>query len=353
MRIKSVSRSSSSSAQSPSRSSSKLRARRSSSQSKQRRVVETPTLPKLPPSHRLATYDELNAHPDYSYLADSSYIISGYRWQGGLRAATSSLFSLHNETANVFTHLAGAVVFGILLGALLIGGPSLVLKLEADVVSSSERHLPTWPLAVFLCGATLCLGLSAVYHLLAPTSREYARFLQRLDYSGISALIFTSNVPAVIYVFACDPLIASFYVVFAALANGVCVVMGLTDRFASSKYRGYRAAAFSIAGISGTFPLIHALINVQHRTNIDPKEYRAITSFALGLLSMGAQYLIGAFLYAMRLPERWARGRFDYFSSHSLFHCLVVTAAATHWETIKQLYIWRAEEAQCGGASGI
>jgi adiponectin receptor len=347
MRTKSVSRSfrsSTSSTQTPPRSSSKLRVR-SSSQSKTQAVPKQ----RLPPTHRLATYDELNAHPDYSYLADSSYIISGYRWQGGLRAATSSLFSLHNETANVFTHLAGAVVFGVLLGALLVGGPSLVLKLEADVVSSSERLLPTWPLAVFLCGATLCLGLSAIYHLLAPTSREYARFLQRLDYSGISALIFTSNVPAIIYVFACDPMIASFYVVFAAIANGVCVVMGLTDRFASSKYRGYRAAAFSIAGISGTFPLIHALINVQRRAIIDPSESRAITSFAVGLLSMGAQYLIGAFLYAMRLPERWARGRFDYFSSHSLFHCLVVTAAATHWETIKQLYIWRAQEQQCVG----
>lgn len=49
------------------------------------------------------------------------------------------------------------------------------------------------------------------------------------------------------------------------------------------------------------------------------------------MLAEGALYVTGAGLYAARVPEKWAPGRFDIWgSSHQIFHFLVVAAAACH-----------------------
>lgn len=49
------------------------------------------------------------------------------------------------------------------------------------------------------------------------------------------------------------------------------------------------------------------------------------------MLAEGVLYITGAGLYAARVPEKWAPGRFDIWgSSHQIFHFLVVAAAACH-----------------------
>ncbi|CAF4980095.1 unnamed protein product, partial [Rotaria magnacalcarata] len=50
------------------------------------------------------------------------------------------------------------------------------------------------------------------------------------------------------------------------------------------------------------------------------------------LLIVASLYLIGACLYAARIPERLAPGLFDiWFQSHQLFHVFVVAAACVHY----------------------
>jgi adiponectin receptor len=53
------------------------------------------------------------------------------------------------------------------------------------------------------------------------------------------------------------------------------------------------------------------------------------------MLAQGGLYVLGAVIYACRVPERWAPGRFDLVgSSHQIFHVLVLCAAATHFNGI-------------------
>ncbi|CAF3918052.1 unnamed protein product [Rotaria sordida] len=50
------------------------------------------------------------------------------------------------------------------------------------------------------------------------------------------------------------------------------------------------------------------------------------------LLIVATLYVIGASLYAARIPERLAPGLFDiWFQSHQLFHVFVVAAACVHY----------------------
>lgn len=62
-----------------------------------------------------------------------------------------------------------------------------------------------------------------------------------------------------------------------------------------------------------------------------------------GLILMGSFYLIGALMYATRIPERFLPGFFDYVgSSHQWFHVLVVLAVLIHYKTTNTLYSWLA-----------
>ena len=53
----------------------------------------------------------------------------------------------------------------------------------------------------------------------------------------------------------------------------------------------------------------------------------------------GALYILGAAIYAARVPERLQPGSFDIWgSSHQIFHVLVVLAAAVHLVGLVQAF---------------
>ena len=58
----------------------------------------------------------------------------------------------------------------------------------------------------------------------------------------------------------------------------------------------------------------------------------------------GISYIIGAFLYILRFPEKKFQGKFDYIgSSHQLFHILVFIGAASHYFGSLDAYKYRFE----------
>jgi adiponectin receptor len=59
-------------------------------------------------------------------------------------------------------------------------------------------------------------------------------------------------------------------------------------------------------------------------------------------------YLIGAALYAARIPERIFPGKFDiWFQSHQIFHVFVVAAAYAHYHGICKLASYRLTIGDC------
>ncbi|OQR87562.1 adiponectin receptor protein [Achlya hypogyna] len=63
---------------------------------------------------RLAGYHVLHDQ-GFSFLADNAYIRSGYRVNYSALHCVQSLFELHNETWNVWTHIVGSLIFACLL----------------------------------------------------------------------------------------------------------------------------------------------------------------------------------------------------------------------------------------------
>jgi adiponectin receptor len=106
--------------------------------------------------------------------------------------------------------------------------------------------------------ACFCLGCSAAFHLLNVKSLSFHTFLSRLDYGGISFLIFGSCVPIITYSFACQPAYVERWVwigIMATLAL-ICFVASLVPSFDTPKWRPVRGIMFMAAGISASAIII-------------------------------------------------------------------------------------------------
>ncbi|KAG2496970.1 hypothetical protein HYH03_004976 [Edaphochlamys debaryana] len=200
--------------------------------------------------------------------------------------------------------------------------------------------VPRWPVYVFLAGAMTCLLLSATCHLFGCCSKHIAAIIWRFDYAGIAILIVASFYPPVYYGFLCQPYWRVFYLITTTIMGAGAVAVSLLDVFQTTQWRAFRAGMFAALGLWGAVPLIHAC--AVHR---DISAMR--TSTALDAL-MGALYLLGAVIYATRVPERWLPGRFDVlFHGHQIFHILIVAAAFVHYKAILLLLHWRDASGGC------
>lgn len=81
---------------------------------------------------------------------------------------------------------------------------------------------------------------------------------------------------------------------------------------------------FVAFGFSGVVPVVHGLLT-------HGRQYMEDRMSLSWVVAHGGLYILGAFLYAARWPERSFPGRFDVWgSSHQIFHLCVVLAAGTH-----------------------
>jgi adiponectin receptor len=71
------------------------------------------------------------------------------------------------------------------------------------------------------------------------------------------------------------------------------------------------------------------------------------------LVLQGVLYIVGAVIYALRIPERFAPGKFDIWgASHQIFHLFVLAAAVTHFWGLCVAYEYWHERALEVGAGG-
>jgi len=266
------------------------------------------------------------------WLQDNDFLHNWHRPPlPSFRMCFRSIFRIHTETGNIWTHLLGCIAFmGIMLYFLCASAWHSSIGLEEKLVFTA-----------FFIGAILCLGFSFMFHTVSCHSEFVGKLFSKLDYCGIAILIMGSFVPWLYYGFYCDFQPKLIYLTSVVLLGITTIVVSLWDKFSTPKYRGIRASVFLTFGLSGIIPAVHY-------TLLEGWDL-AITKASLGwLILMGSLYVLGAILYAIRVPERFFPGKCDlWFQSHQIFHVLVLAAAFVHYHGISEMAMYRLTHADC------
>lgn len=248
------------------------------------------------------------------WLHDNEFLTKGHRPQlYSFSTCFRSIFRVHTETGNIWTHLLGFMAF-IVVAVWFLVSSSADMEWQEKVVFSA-----------FFSGAILCLGFSWMFHTVYCHSEKVGRIFCKLDYCGISFLIMGSAVPWLYYSFYCRSSTKIIYLAVIISLGIICITISMWDRFSRPDYRPVRAGAFMAFGLSGCVPVIHHIITDGY--------HEAVNFAALGtLIPMALLYLSGALIYAARFPESVWPGKFNFwFQSHQIFHVCVVAAAFIHY----------------------
>eukprot|EP00879_Flechtneria_rotunda_P011392 GHRR01011899.1.p1 GENE.GHRR01011899.1~~GHRR01011899.1.p1 ORF type:complete len:423 (+),score=147.84 GHRR01011899.1:118-1386(+) len=320
--------------------------------------------------------------PDY--LRDNEYIVGSYRPEQSAWDSIRTIFSLHNETGNVWTHILGFFLF-LGLAFYFFYHPPTPLAVTAEQVEtlfhsmqhqleslhvgdnlqalshslSDKVHVLEDKLSHALTGNLHVVGHSL--HSLQDNLQTVSHRLQDNLHSLQDSL---HSVEANLQQHAASlgsNLASKAGVLQAALQQqlkpivqwptprwpGAAVVsMSLPTMFQAREYRAIRATVFTLLGAWGVVPVTHLLLSHGHVWAIR-------RAFQLDLL-MGLIYVCGAVIYACRIPERWYPGSFDIFGhSHQLWHASVVLAAWVHYLAIMVLLQWRDASGGCAAPSSV
>lgn len=265
-----------------------------------------------------------------NWLQDNDFLHRGHRPPlPSFNACFRSIFRVHTETGNIWTHLLGCLAF-IGIAAYFLSRPHLEIQWQEKVV-----------FAIFFAGAILCLGMSFTFHTVHCHSEKVGKLFGKLDYCGIALLIIGSFVPWLYYGFYCEFQPKLIYLTLVIVLGVTAIVVSLWDKFGEPRFRCLRAGVFMGFGLSGVIPAIHHLV----------KEgwFPSLTQASLGwLFLMACLYITGAILYALRVPERFFPGKCDiWFHSHQLFHVLVIAAACVHYHGITEMAMHRLTVGEC------
>lgn len=264
------------------------------------------------------------------WLQDNDYLHHFHRPPlPSFSACFKSIFRIHTETGNIWTHMLGCLMF-IGITTYFLTRPSFEVQLQEKLIFSA-----------FFVGAIVCLGFSFAFHTVSCHSEVVGKLFSKLDYCGIALLIMGSFVPWLYYGFYCHYQPKVIYLTVVCVLGSASIITSLWDKFSSSELRPVRAGVFMAFGLSGVVPAIHYIVM--------EGLFSHISRTSIGWLAlMGSLYIAGALIYAFRIPEKWFPGKCDvWFQSHQIFHVLVIAAAFVHYHGISEMASYRVKYGEC------
>jgi adiponectin receptor len=161
---------------------------------------------------------------------ENKYIFSGYRFLTSKSQCFKSIFYVHNESGNIWTHLLGFFYF-LAVGIYFFSGSNPYFTTPT---STPVHNLPYHPadgydklvFLVFFLAVYKCLLMSSLWHTFAQIAHEGTmKCMACLDYVGISVLIAASVVVTEYYGFYCESVFRNSYIVATSLFGVAGVVI--------------------------------------------------------------------------------------------------------------------------------
>jgi adiponectin receptor len=266
--------------------------------------------------HGLLRYEELPVP-----WRINPHIIKGYRFSETKLACVRSAFGFSNELVNIWSHAIGLIVVLALAFYFYPSSANFSLSSNADIFIA----------AIFFFAACQCLICSIIWHTMNSVADvSLISMFACVDYTGISLLIAASIMTTEYTAFYCEPVSRWIYMVTTAVLGVGGVILPWHPRFNGQDMAWARVAFYVALSATGFLPVLQLSL-----TRGSEAAFEFYTPIAKSLLV----YLIGAVVYASKVPERWCPGMFDYFGgSHNLWHIAVLGGILFHYTAMQDFF---------------
>jgi adiponectin receptor len=285
-------------------------------------------------------HDVLN-DKEHKYILGNNFLEQGYRMNYSPIECILSLFHMHNETLNVWTHLGGALIF--LYFFMCVASPEIFPEglgsKNSWIYPPPPRisALSAVPLLMFLGCAFFCFTASALFHLLQARNKNWYLYLISLDFSGIAIVNTGCYLPIFYCLFHCQPTVMWIYVGGISLCVFLLLGVSMSEKMSTDEYRNIRIALYLSVAPFGITPIIHAVFFSDSLEGI-------ISSFCTKYMYTMACLIFGLTVYIFRFPECYFPGRFDFWmSSHQIWHMAGFMGIYIHYLNVHEVYEWREE----------
>ncbi|KAI9794844.1 MAG: hypothetical protein M1816_002972 [Peltula sp. TS41687] len=277
--------------------------------------------------HGLIKYEDL-PHP----WRVNPHILRGYRFTESKFDCVRSVLSVSNETVNIWSHAVGLVI------VLAIAFYFYPMSVNFSVSSNADVLIA----AVFFIAACKCLVCSTMWHTMNGIAKQ--TLMERfacVDYTGISFLIAASILTTEYTAFYCEPVSRALYMLTTAMLGIGGIIVPWHPTFNRSDMSWARVAFYVSLGVSGFIPVIQLAFT---------RGPAWCYYFYAPVVKSLAVYLIGACVYAAKIPERWWPGVFDYVGgSHNLWHLAVLGGILFHYMAMQEFFEGAFQRAQKEG----
>ncbi|KAK2854335.1 hypothetical protein Q5P01_006996 [Channa striata] len=279
---------------------------------------------------------------DVPPLFQERFVLSGYRPVGlSWRHYVLSLFQIHNETLNVWSHLLAAVcvMMRLMMFTLLQGGGILGFRLQGPEDQGFSVDVSSLPLVLYVFSTVIYLSCSSAAHLLQSHSERAHYSLFCLDYMAVGIYQYGCALALCLYssdtTWTQSMIFLPAAAVLAWFSCTTCCYAKLHFRHQYPIHRKlYQVVPVTMACLLDISPVAHRLAT-----------HSWTTSSALPLhFTQVVLFVLAGFFFSCPIPERFSPGRYDIVGrSHQLFHILSSLGLLAQQEALLQDFLWRRQ----------
>jgi len=250
-----------------------------------------------------------------SYVREIS-ISTGYRDTLSYKDCVKSIFRLHNETVNIWSHLAGFVYFLYLLH-----------QNFTDHQPHNRTSIDVLAVGIQLCTYQACMLGSSLFHTFLCHSEGAKHQWQQIDHAGILLALWGTYTRIIVTNFSCFP------------AWQCCHLAAVSTLFALVFYKKWQASQEAKGGVQLYLFLalaVYAVAPFAHWISISPSllNHGVTAQKLVWLLFPYCLGGLGLFFYTSRVPECFcSQGTYDVLgASHQIWHMLILAGMVSWYE---------------------
>ncbi|KAK4191752.1 hemolysin-III related-domain-containing protein [Podospora australis] len=259
------------------------------------------------------------------------HILKGYRFSETKLGCVKSAFGFSNELVNIWSHALGLIIVLSIAFYFYPTSVNFSLSTKADIFIA----------AIFFFAACQCLVCSTIWHTMNSVADVgLVSMFACVDYTGISLLIASSIMTTEYTAFYCDPVSRWAYMISTALLGVGGVILPWHPKFNGQHMAWARVAFYFSLGATGFLPIAQISLT---------RGFDAALEFYTPIGKSILVYVVGAIVYASKVPERWCPGMFDYCGgSHNLWHIAVLGGILFHYSAMQAFFSHAFKLAQDG-----